>query len=58
VSDGRWSDIEADTAAAVDHFSRAFDPNDAEPAVRATEKVTTGLVAAIAAYRQAFDPPP
>ena len=24
VSDGRWSDIEADTAAAVDHFSRAI----------------------------------
>ena len=35
-----------------------FDPDDAEPAVRAAEKVAAGLAAAIAAYRQAVDPPP
>ncbi len=34
-----------------------FDPDDAEPAVRAAEKVAAGLAAAIAAYRQAVDPP-
>ena len=34
-----------------------LDPDDAEPAVRAAEKVAAGLAAAIAAYRQAVDPP-
>ena len=34
-----------------------FDPDDAEPAVRAAEKVAAGFAAAIAAYRQAVDPP-
>jgi hypothetical protein len=33
-----------------------FDPDDAEPAVRAAEKVAAGLVNAIAAYRRAIDP--
>ena len=33
-----------------------FDPDDAEPAVRAAEKVAAGLAGAIAAYRQAIDP--
>lgn len=34
----------------------SFDPDDAEPAVRAATKVAAGLAAAIAAYRQAIDP--
>jgi hypothetical protein len=34
----------------------SFDPDDAEPAVRAAEKLATQLQAAIAAYRQAIDP--
>jgi hypothetical protein len=33
------------------------DPDDADPAVRAAEKVAVGFAAAIAAYRQAVDPP-
>jgi hypothetical protein len=33
-----------------------FGPDDAEPAVRAAEKVAAGLVNAIAAYRRAIDP--
>ena len=33
-----------------------FDPDDAEPAVRAAEKVAAGLAGAIAAYRKAVDP--
>lgn len=33
-----------------------FDPDDAEPAVRAAEKVSAGLAEAIAAYRLALDP--
>ncbi len=34
-----------------------LDPDDAEPAVRAAEKVAAGFAAAITAYRQAVDPP-
>jgi hypothetical protein len=34
----------------------SFDPDDAEPAVRAAEKVVAGLNAAIAAYRKVIDP--
>lgn len=34
----------------------SFDPDDAEPAVRAAEKVAAGLAADIAAYRRAIDP--
>jgi hypothetical protein len=34
-----------------------FDPDDAEPAVRAAEKVAAGFTAAIAAYRRTVDPP-
>ena len=33
-----------------------FDPDDADPAVRAAEKLVAGLPAAVAAYRQAIDP--
>ena len=33
-----------------------FDPDDADPAVRAAEKVAAGFAAAIAAYRGAIDP--
>ena len=34
----------------------SFDPDDAEPAVRAAEKVAAGLAADIAVYRSAIDP--
>jgi hypothetical protein len=34
----------------------SFDPDDAEPAVRAAEQLATQLLAAIAAYRKAIDP--
>ena len=34
----------------------SFDPDDAEPAVRAAEKLATQLLPAIAAYRKAIDP--
>jgi hypothetical protein len=33
-----------------------FDPDDAEPAVRAAEKIVAGLPAAISQYRQSIDP--
>ncbi len=35
-----------------------FDPDDAEPAVRAAEKVAAGFADAIAEYRKAIDPDP
>jgi hypothetical protein len=38
------------------HAYDTFDPDDADPAVRAAEKVASGLAAAIAAYRQTLDP--
>jgi hypothetical protein len=38
------------------HAYDTFDPDDADPAVRAAEKVAAGFAAAIAAYRQAVDP--
>jgi hypothetical protein len=34
----------------------SFDPDDAEPAVRAAEKLANQLLPAIAAYRKAIDP--
>jgi hypothetical protein len=38
------------------HTYDTFDPDDADPAVRAAEKLVPGLPAAVAAYRQAIDP--
>jgi HepT-like protein len=38
------------------HTYDTFDPDDADPAVRAAEKLVAGLAAAITAYRQAIDP--
>ena len=38
------------------HTYDAFDPDDADPAARAAEKLAAGLAAAIAAYRQSIDP--
>jgi len=38
------------------HTYDNFDPDDADPAVRAAEKLVTGLRTAIAAYRQQIDP--
>jgi hypothetical protein len=38
------------------HAYDTFDPDDADPAVRAAEKMAAGFAAAIAAYRQAIDP--
>jgi hypothetical protein len=34
----------------------SFDPDDAEPAMRAAEKLAAALTGAVAAYRQAIDP--
>lgn len=38
------------------HAYDTFDPDDADPAVRAAEKVAAGFASAIAAYRQVIDP--
>ncbi len=38
------------------HAYDTFDPDDADPAVRAAEKVAAGFASAIATYRQAVDP--
>jgi hypothetical protein len=38
------------------HTYDNFDPDDADPAVRAAEKLVAGLRAAFAAYRAAIDP--
>ena len=38
------------------HHYDTFHPDDADPAVRAAEKLVAGLPAAFAAYRQAIDP--
>ena len=38
------------------HAYDTFDPDDADPAVRAAEKVANGFPGALAAYRQAIDP--
>jgi hypothetical protein len=38
------------------HAYDTFDPDDADPAVRAAEEVAAGFVGAIAAYRQLIDP--
>ena len=38
------------------HAYDTLDPDDAEPAVRAAEKVATRFAAAIETYRQAVDP--
>ena len=38
------------------HAYDTFDPDDAEPAVRAAAKVAAGFTAAITAYRGAIDP--
>jgi hypothetical protein len=38
------------------HAYDTFDPDDADPAVRAAEKVAAEFGAAIAAFRQAIDP--
>ena len=38
------------------HTYDNFDPDDADPAVRAAEKLAAGLSAAFAAYRAAIDP--
>ncbi len=50
----------ADRTRRFRHFAApgydTFDPDDADPAVRAAEKVAGGFAAAIAAYRQLIDP--
>jgi hypothetical protein len=38
------------------HTYDTFDPDDADPAVRAAERLVTGLETAVAAFRQAIDP--
>jgi hypothetical protein len=38
------------------HTYDNFDPDDADPAVRAAEKLAAGLSAAVASYRAAIDP--
>jgi hypothetical protein len=38
------------------HTYDTFDPDDADPAVRAAEKLVAGLPVAFAAFRQAIDP--
>jgi len=38
------------------HAYDTFDPDDADPAVRAAEKVAAGFASAIVAYRQVIDP--
>ena len=38
------------------HTYDNFDPDDADPAVRAAETLMAGLAAAFSAYRQAIDP--
>lgn len=58
--------LPADLAAAADRTRRfrhlaahaydTFDPDDADPAVRAAERVAAGLQAAIEAVRAAMDP--
>jgi hypothetical protein len=40
----------------VAHAYDTFDPDDADPAVRAAEKLAAGFASAITAYQQAIDP--
>lgn len=66
TTNGRPAILPADLVQAIDRTRRfrhvaahaydTFDPDDAEPAVRAAEKVAADFSAVIAAYRGAIDP--